>query len=334
MNLAISCQLQLQTRQLNIWGFVRTVPSPSQSASELAAKGNGDEWQHKDFLRGKPHLLQEIARVAIKSAEKQQQRQLPMPKNETNCSLTSSNATNAFTFAFAHTIHNPQAQAQGNRILKRIEPSLSFASTERSRWVAKARVNTVIAAAAAGGTLPVTPYSRTSLSSAFQFLSSYMLDYADCPSTRNCTPNTEQTMEMETEEVEVEVDSANTKGSSTDATRSTRSRRSEEVKVSQLQLQDNTTTNNDDDNDDTNTNDEDWEFKMELDKIFDEDGDDIMPSKACEDDLLSILSLDKDNKLNLSVCEEEVHYSSDFDMVYNSSRCGLLEQNVNLELHS
>ena len=310
--------------------------APFQSASELAAEGNGDGdgWQHKDFLRGKPHLLQEIARVAIKSAEKQQQRQLPMPKNKTNCSLTSSNG---FTFAFPHTIHTPQAQAQDNRNLKRIEPSLSFAPNERSRKAAKARANTVIAAAAAaGGTLPVTPYSRTSRSSAFQFLSSHMLDCADCPITRNCTPDTEQT--METEEVEVEVEGADTKGSSTDATRITR-RISEEAEVSQLQLQlqDNTNNNNDDDDNDdtnTNTNNEDWEFKMKLDKIFDEeDGDDIMSSKACEDDLLSILSLDEDNKLNL-VCEEEVHCSSDFDMVYNTRRCGLLEQNVNLELNS
>eukprot|EP00984_Skeletonema_dohrnii_P024393 scaffold13505_cov81-Skeletonema_dohrnii-CCMP3373.AAC.3 len=44
------------TRQLNIWGFVRTVTL--------------DGWRHNNFLRGRPHLLNEIERTQVKSSEK------------------------------------------------------------------------------------------------------------------------------------------------------------------------------------------------------------------------------------------------------------------------
>eukprot|EP00984_Skeletonema_dohrnii_P017363 scaffold7887_cov81-Skeletonema_dohrnii-CCMP3373.AAC.7 len=43
-----------QTRQLNLWGFLRTKP-------------RGDKWKHKDFLRERPDLLKEIVRIEIKS---------------------------------------------------------------------------------------------------------------------------------------------------------------------------------------------------------------------------------------------------------------------------
>eukprot|EP00984_Skeletonema_dohrnii_P022764 scaffold11868_cov111-Skeletonema_dohrnii-CCMP3373.AAC.1 len=44
------------TRQLNIWGFVRTVTI--------------DGWRHNHFLRGRPHLLNEIERIPVKSTAK------------------------------------------------------------------------------------------------------------------------------------------------------------------------------------------------------------------------------------------------------------------------
>jgi len=44
------------TRQLNIWGFVRT--------------DTLDGWRHNHFLRGRPHLLNEIERTQVKSSEK------------------------------------------------------------------------------------------------------------------------------------------------------------------------------------------------------------------------------------------------------------------------
>jgi len=44
------------TRQLNIWGFVRTVTL--------------DGWRHNNFLRGRPHLLNEIERTQVKSTAK------------------------------------------------------------------------------------------------------------------------------------------------------------------------------------------------------------------------------------------------------------------------
>eukprot|EP00984_Skeletonema_dohrnii_P024394 scaffold13505_cov81-Skeletonema_dohrnii-CCMP3373.AAC.4 len=44
------------TRQLNIWGFVRTVIL--------------DGWRHNNFLRGRPHLLNEIERTQVKSTAK------------------------------------------------------------------------------------------------------------------------------------------------------------------------------------------------------------------------------------------------------------------------
>jgi hypothetical protein len=49
-----------QTRQLNIWGFVRTD----------AFGGEKGGWQHEDllFLRGQPDLLREIERIDMKSA--------------------------------------------------------------------------------------------------------------------------------------------------------------------------------------------------------------------------------------------------------------------------
>jgi hypothetical protein len=48
------------TRQLNIWGFVRSDTLGGQKGS----------WQHKDFLRGRPDLLTEIERTEVKSAVK------------------------------------------------------------------------------------------------------------------------------------------------------------------------------------------------------------------------------------------------------------------------
>eukprot|EP00984_Skeletonema_dohrnii_P023079 scaffold12185_cov114-Skeletonema_dohrnii-CCMP3373.AAC.7 len=42
------------TRQLNLWGFLRTNP-------------RGDNWKHKDFLRERPDLLKEIVRISVKS---------------------------------------------------------------------------------------------------------------------------------------------------------------------------------------------------------------------------------------------------------------------------
>eukprot|EP00985_Skeletonema_marinoi_P028027 scaffold23818_cov167-Skeletonema_marinoi.AAC.1 len=44
------------TRQLNIWGFVRT--------------DTLDGWRHNHFLRGRPHLLNEIERTQVKSTAK------------------------------------------------------------------------------------------------------------------------------------------------------------------------------------------------------------------------------------------------------------------------
>uniref|UniRef100_A0A7S2PFK8 HSF-type DNA-binding domain-containing protein n=1 Tax=Skeletonema marinoi TaxID=267567 RepID=A0A7S2PFK8_9STRA len=44
------------TRQLNIWGFVRT--------------DTLDGWRHNNFLRGRPHLLNEIERTQVKSTVK------------------------------------------------------------------------------------------------------------------------------------------------------------------------------------------------------------------------------------------------------------------------
>jgi len=44
------------TRQLNIWGFVRT--------------DTLDGWRHNNFLRGRPHLLNEIERTQVKSTAK------------------------------------------------------------------------------------------------------------------------------------------------------------------------------------------------------------------------------------------------------------------------
>eukprot|EP00985_Skeletonema_marinoi_P010824 scaffold5074_cov132-Skeletonema_marinoi.AAC.1 len=44
------------TRQLNIWGFVRT--------------DTIDGWRHNHFLRGRPHLLNEIERTQVKSTAK------------------------------------------------------------------------------------------------------------------------------------------------------------------------------------------------------------------------------------------------------------------------
>lgn len=48
----------LQTRQLNIWGFVRT--------DTLGGERGG--WQHENFLRGRPDLLKDIERTEVKSA--------------------------------------------------------------------------------------------------------------------------------------------------------------------------------------------------------------------------------------------------------------------------
>lgn len=49
-----------QTRQLNIWGFVRT--------DTLGGERGG--WQHDNFLRGRPDLLRQIERTEVKSAVK------------------------------------------------------------------------------------------------------------------------------------------------------------------------------------------------------------------------------------------------------------------------
>ena len=53
----LSC-FKYQTRQLNIWGFVRT--------DTLGGEKGG--WQHKDFIRERPDLLNRIDRVEVKSA--------------------------------------------------------------------------------------------------------------------------------------------------------------------------------------------------------------------------------------------------------------------------
>ena len=49
----------MQTRQLNIWGFVRCE----------TLGGERDGWQHKDkdFIRGRPDLLNNIKRIPVKS---------------------------------------------------------------------------------------------------------------------------------------------------------------------------------------------------------------------------------------------------------------------------
>lgn len=49
----------MQTRQLNIWGFVRCE----------TLGGERDGWQHKDkdFIRGRPDLLTKIKRIPVKS---------------------------------------------------------------------------------------------------------------------------------------------------------------------------------------------------------------------------------------------------------------------------
>jgi hypothetical protein len=59
-NILLTPHSLFQTRQLNIWGFVRTD----------AFGGEKGGWQHEDllFLRGRPDLLREIERIDIKSA--------------------------------------------------------------------------------------------------------------------------------------------------------------------------------------------------------------------------------------------------------------------------
>jgi len=55
-----SSLLLLQTRQLNLWGFVRT--------ETLGGERGG--WQHENFIRGRHDLLKEIERTEIKSGVK------------------------------------------------------------------------------------------------------------------------------------------------------------------------------------------------------------------------------------------------------------------------
>ena len=59
-NISLTPHSLFQTRQLHIWGFVRTD----------AFGGEKGGWQHEDllFLRGRPDLLREIERIDIKSA--------------------------------------------------------------------------------------------------------------------------------------------------------------------------------------------------------------------------------------------------------------------------
>jgi|SaaInl74LU_5_DNA_1037368.scaffolds.fasta_scaffold21242_1 hypothetical protein len=58
LNTNVSCHaLSLQTRQLNIWGFVRT-------ETNGGVRGG---WQHENFLRGRPDLLKGIERTEVKS---------------------------------------------------------------------------------------------------------------------------------------------------------------------------------------------------------------------------------------------------------------------------
>ena len=66
-----------QTRQLNIWGFVRS--------DTLGGEKGG--WQHKDFLRGRPDLLTEIERTEVKSAVKKSP---SVPKSKSKASSASS----------------------------------------------------------------------------------------------------------------------------------------------------------------------------------------------------------------------------------------------------
>ncbi|KAK1732571.1 heat shock factor family protein [Skeletonema marinoi] len=53
------------TRQLNLWGFLRTNP-------------RGDNWKHKDFLRERPDLLKDIVRIEIKSKSNSAMKQVNM----------------------------------------------------------------------------------------------------------------------------------------------------------------------------------------------------------------------------------------------------------------
>ena len=57
MCLHISPLYHYQTRQLNIWGFVRT--------ETLGGEKNG--WKHKFFLKGRPDLLKDIERTEVKN---------------------------------------------------------------------------------------------------------------------------------------------------------------------------------------------------------------------------------------------------------------------------
>eukprot|EP00984_Skeletonema_dohrnii_P007976 scaffold2940_cov77-Skeletonema_dohrnii-CCMP3373.AAC.2 len=94
------------TRQLNLWGFLRTNP-------------RGDNWKHKDFLRERPDLLKEIVRISVKSKS-------AMKVNR----MSSSRSSNIKATACLSLLEAEGQQVKGKHVMMEMERDI--AANERS----------------------------------------------------------------------------------------------------------------------------------------------------------------------------------------------------------
>lgn len=93
--------MSLQTRQLNIWGFVRT--------ETLGGEKGG--WQHDSFLRGRPDLLKGIERTEVKSASKKRS---SVTKPQTSSRSTRRAAKNVNEFSDDNSCSSSQADSHAD----------------------------------------------------------------------------------------------------------------------------------------------------------------------------------------------------------------------------